>query len=228
MNPKMFALLLLIPVAVFATDKLTSAPSDGGGKEKRKTESPATETKVDEVLEVQTAEPQETQATEPIQSRQAAEEVKNSAPTEANVKAKTPNAAAVAAIERLIASIRGSREYDETGYENRQYVYENEENADWQNWLVKNVKTPLENANPMSLNLAERFSRCPSGYHVFVVTKDDQPTNEGWIAEDSGCWDRPITKFRYDFAAKTVEADAGELGFMPLNDFIKLLKAAKV
>ena len=113
---------------------------------------------------------------------------------------------------------------------NRQYAYGLTmfENDDLKNWLFKEVKTRLEDSNPMSLNLAEQFSRCPSGYHVFVVTKDEQPTNEGWIAEDSGCWDRPVTKFRYDFAAKTVEADAGELGYLPIDKFLRLLKAAKV
>jgi hypothetical protein len=220
MNPKMFALLLLIPVAVFATDKLTSSAADGGGKEKRKTEAPIAATNAEATVE--------NEPTESAAETQTAQSKTDIVSQASNSKITDEKSAAIASIRQMIEAHREAGDYDNADYENRMYIYDDEENDELKNWLFKEVKTRLEDSNPMSLNLAEQFSRCPSGYHVFVVTKDEQPTNEGWIAEDSGCWDRPVTKFRYDFAAKTVEADAGELGFMPMDKFFKLLKAAKV
>ncbi len=232
MNPKMFALLLLIPVAVFATDKLTSPAADGGGKEKRKTEATETVAQTEEVIlsseAKQVAVQSETQNVVAGSEEQSAQTASEPVQQSVSSKVSDEKSAAIASIRKLIAENRDAEEYDAHDYSQRMYIYDDEENDDLKNWLFKEVKTRLEDSNPMSLNLAEQFSRCPSGYHVFVVTKDEQPTNEGWIAEDSGCWDRPVTKFRYDFAAKTVEADAGELGYLPIDKFLRLLKAAKV
>jgi hypothetical protein len=95
------------------------------------------------------------------------------------------------------------------------------------NWLGKNVSAPVKAANPVKLRLGESFSRCPSGYHIVLVTKDEKLTDGGWIIADHGCNDQPIGKFQYDMLAGTVGVFVGEnTGYVPLAKYLKLYKAA--
>lgn len=222
MNPKMFALLLLIPVAVFATDKLTTAPADGGGKEKRKTEA------------TQTAEPEAATTTTEVTVTETPEAVavqSGETKTEPAVKPKPvkTETAATTTIKAMIEEIRSPEGPYYSNQDAHMYLYDTAIDESLGEWLKEEIKGGLEKANPLSIDLAESFSRCPSGYHVLLISKDNLPTQEGWMIADDGCWDRPIAKFRYDFAAKTIEADAGTtLGYLPLDEFFSLLKAAKV
>ncbi len=95
-------------------------------------------------------------------------------------------------------------------------------------FLKSHVIRKLENHNICSIDLKESFSRCPSGYNAYVILADGKPTNEGWMISNSGCDADPITMFRYDVAAGTVEAKVSDkAGYVSLDDFFKLYKSAK-
>jgi hypothetical protein len=95
-------------------------------------------------------------------------------------------------------------------------------------FLNKKVVHTLETQNICTINLQNSFSRCPSGYDAYVITKDTKITNEGWLMANSGCDGDAIAKFRYDVANNTVEAKISDkAGFVPLDDFCKIYKAAQ-
>jgi hypothetical protein len=225
MNPKMFALLLLIPMAVLATEKLTSTGLDGGGKEKRKPETTQSAAEKSE-----TAVP--VQETDAVQATSSETESKQTAAvasheTASEVTAPGPTKDALAEFKAMTEEL----ENPESPYYSGKTYYIGEEIVpdDLADWLKKHVHEPLEKANPKGINLERSFSRCPSGYHVEIAGQDNVLTNEGWMVVDDGCWNRPVAKFRYDMAANKVEALAGEtLGYIPLQDFFRLYaKVAK-
>lgn len=95
-------------------------------------------------------------------------------------------------------------------------------------FLESKVVHKLETENLCTINLQNSFSRCPSGYDAYVITKDTKVTNEGWLMANSGCDGEAIARFRYDVANNTIEAKISDkAGFVPLDDFCKIYKAAK-
>lgn len=211
MNQKIFAALLLIPVAVFATDRIVS--SDGGGKEKQRTSttqqsSPEASTTADPTTETKTIatlnQPEAKQAVR-LDTREAVDEMK-------------------ALLDSLESGSMPILEEME-----REYIYASSDavSSDTINWLMKNVLRPLKENNPMTIRLDRSFSRCPSGYHVEILSKEGRPTGDGLMVLDDGCWDRPIGIFRYDMISHNVEVQAGDrLGYLPLESYLKLLKSA--
>lgn len=208
MNRKMFALLLLLPVAVFATDKLTST-ADGGGKEKRKAAPDA---------QAAAAGTGQAEAEAPAGPSLVAT-LQEEPPRQAQ---RLDTRAAIQEVRAMLEDIEGQQYEGELIYP-RQPEMGKERTA----WLLANVKTPLEKANPVGIDIERAFSRCPSGYRVTVVAQDGRPTNEGWLIADRGCMDQAMGKFRYDMQAGTVEVKAGPtLGYLPLDQYLKLYKAA--
>ena len=136
--------------------------------------------------------------------------------------------------EELLAEMKGSilnrkgreKEFSESEYTGR---WDKEKlGDDLVKFLDKKVINTLETQNICTINLQNSFSRCPSGYDAYVITKDNRITNEGWLMANSGCDGDAIAKFRYDVANNIVEAKiSNKTGFIPLEDFCKIYKAAK-
>ncbi len=218
MNKKLLALLLIAPVALFAADKALGHDSPGGGKEKnrKKTaqETPATQAEAEPATEMQT-----TQA--------------YSAPvvTEAS-NAETSAAERRQSLLKEIATLKA--DFDREGAAAEQYneinqIWLGDErlDADTREFLEEKVATPFEAANLFGINLEESFSRCPSGYHIVVVEgEDQQPTNEGYLVRDQGCWDRPVARFRYNVPAQAVAVILSAQTSIDLDEFLKLYKKA--
>lgn len=136
--------------------------------------------------------------------------------------------------EELLAEMKGSilnrkgreKEFSESEYTGR---WDKEKlGDDLVKFLDKKVINTLETQNICTINLQNSFSRCPSGYDAYIITKDNRITNEGWLMANSGCDGDAIAKFRYDVANNIVEAKiSNKTGFIPLEDFCKIYKAAK-
>lgn len=213
MNPKILAALLLIPVAVFATDRIVSTSHDGGGKEKQKS---------------LTNQPAPTGNQVSAESATEQQAVATAIVPETKHAVRLDTREAVDAVKALLDSLENGSEPFLNEYE-RAYVHASSDaaSADTLNFLMKQVLRPLKDVNPMTIRLDRSFSRCPSGYHVEMLTKEGRPTSNGIMVVDDGCWDRPIGIFRYDMITHNVEVQAGEgLGYLPLDQYLKLLKAA--
>lgn len=95
--------------------------------------------------------------------------------------------------------------------------------------LVRNkVQAVLQAVDPSDLDLTDAFSRCGSGYSVqLLVDADSNPTGEGYMISDEGCWDRPIAKFEVHLASQVVGVKlAGREGLVPVRPFLLMLKDA--
>jgi hypothetical protein len=249
MNRKMFALLLILPVAVFATEKIASASNDkdGGNKEKRRAESamtgkpeaagpsnptalePGTAESATATAEITPANP--TQEAIQLPQHMEAEAAANEAPKPIQVNTTSSRAFHAASVAEVKAMMDSLEYNNESFYEEDHiYVQHTEELGEALSaWLKKAVYEPLRAANPYGIRLDRSFSRCPSGYRAVVVANEEgAPTNQGWLIADQGCHLRPMAKFRYDYKTRTVEALAGNtLGFIPLDEFLHLAKAAQ-
>ncbi len=214
MNRKFLALLLLLPVALFATDRLTSTPNtEGGGKEKKTTQ---TSTQPETVTPEQ-ATPQEELIPEEQQAQAQVDEPTVAAENKiesAEVKAFKN------AIEPILATYEEMRNSEATVWVGDERVPKDETA-----WLKKHVEQILEAANPRELSLGRSFSRCPSGYHIVLISTDQGLNHEGWMLADVGCWDEPIGKFKYNVDANFVQVFAGDQ-LMNLGQYLKLYKAA--
>jgi len=92
-------------------------------------------------------------------------------------------------------------------------------------FLKTHVLARLNKHNVHKLNLRESFSRCPSGYEVYVIKNNNKITNEGWMMSSSGCDYDPMAKFRYDVANEKVEVKVSErVGFIEIDEYLKLYK----
>lgn len=218
MNPKFFALLLIVPVGFFAADRLTTH-SDGGGKEKKSHKSIEKAEKV----EAKTAEPIEDETVEILENDPVVmKKVKQAVATKEETPAKTlskEQEAFKATVDAL----------QDTYYEVRSndgivWLVDSRVSDAEQTWLEKHVSDVLDQANPIGMNLERSFSRCPSGYHIVLSADGEKVLPEGWLIADDGCWDRPVGKFKYDLAAGTVEALYGDQA-VPLKDYLRMLKA---
>ncbi len=93
-------------------------------------------------------------------------------------------------------------------------------------FLKTNVLGKLNKYNVNKLNLKESFSRCPSGYEVYVIKNDNKITNEGWMMSSSGCDYDPMAKFRFDINSKKVEVLVSEkAGYLDIDQYLKLYKS---
>lgn len=136
--------------------------------------------------------------------------------------------------EELLSEMKGSilnrkgreKEFSESEFTGR---WDKETlGADLVKFLDNKVVHKLEMENLCTINLQNSFSRCPSGYDAYVITKDTKITNEGWLMANSGCDGDAIAKFRYDVANNTIEAKISDkAGYVPFDDFCKIYKAAK-
>lgn len=71
------------------------------------------------------------------------------------------------------------------------------------------------------------FSRCPTGYHVEIIKKNSELTNEGWMSASWGCQTKIISKFRYEIKTGMVEAKVSDnIGYIPMDEFVRLYKDA--
>lgn len=217
MNRKIFALLLILPVAVFAADRLTASNvNDGGGKDKKlsKTATTATATPVEANPEVALETPTQAQQTQ-------TKTIANSSTS----PLKTTVTTAVLTTDEKMALIDGAIEdldiaYNEMNSEDQlTYMYPDEMDQQLYKWLNNHIMTPMEKVNPMKINLERSFSRCTSGYRISLVTSDGKITNEGWLLGDQGCWQRPMGKFQYDVADGKVNVHLGTSDSMvPLQE----------
>lgn len=218
MNTKLFALLLLIPAAVFATDRLLSTPTaEGGGKEKK------TSTKTQPAAPTQNP---ETPAAEPEAT--ALPNAVDPIPV-ASATNTSPKTAAEAA-KILAASILSDAYSKQYFQDSEQFIYRHEESLDpkLMTWLRKRVEEVMEDINPMVLSPEDAFSRCASGYYIVLVGDDGHPTDSGWMIANLGCRPHPIGKFKYDMQADVVTVDAGDqLGELPIKAYLQLLKASQ-
>jgi hypothetical protein len=229
----MFALLLIVPVAVFATEKLTNS-ADGGGKEKHKSEgkgaNAATTTTVGEAATGTSAET--AIATEHTIATETEKTTGTAAVTGVTTASKETGLTESESIEEVKAvaeRLMDSESAYYSNYENLKSLYEDDIDKNLRKWLIAATMDNAESINPMSMNLANSYSRCPTGYHVVLVTRDEKLTHEGYLVADRGCRDQAIAHFRYDYNAKTVLANAGKkLGYVALEDYLHLLKAANV
>lgn len=93
-------------------------------------------------------------------------------------------------------------------------------------FLKTHVLAKLNKHNVHKLNLRESFSRCPSGYEVYIIKNDNKITSEGWMMSSSGCDYDPMARFRFDIPNEKVEVLVSEkAGFLPIDDYLKLYKA---
>lgn len=80
----------------------------------------------------------------------------------------------------------------------------------------------------MTLNLERSFSRCGTGYNVYVPQEATEETNEAVMVYQSGCMDYVIAELRFDVAGSNIQAKiSDEVGFVPINTFFKVLKEVK-
>lgn len=222
MNKKLLALLLIAPVALFAADKAIGHDSPGGGKEKNRKKT-AQETPA--IMPVAEAEP----ATE-MQTTQT-----NALSTPVVADASKAEISAAERRQSLLKEISALKaDFDREGAAAAQYndinqIWLGDErlDADTRAFLEEKVATPFEAANLFGINLEESFSRCPSGYHIVVVEgEDEQPTHEGYLVRDQGCWDRPVARFRYNVPAQEVAVLLSAKTSIGLDEFLKLYKKA--
>ena len=216
MNTKVFAFLLIVPLGFFAADRLSTSPTDGGGKEKKNHKST-------EKVEAKTAAPIEGETVEILETDPMAMEKvqellvsKDKSPSKTLSKEQEAFKTSVEALQESYNELRGS---DDIVWLSDSRVTEQE-----QTWLEKHVSQALDKANPIGMNLERSFSRCPSGYHIVLVSSSGTLMHEGWMIADDGCWDRPLGKFKYDIAAGTVQAMLGDQA-VALQDYLLMLKA---
>lgn len=215
MNKKLLAMLLLLPVGFFAADRVMGLNTDGGGKEKKvkKTET--------------VAQPQATPAEGMAAYGEGTEQQTAAVVDETGREATATEERRILLKEikklKTVYEEGGSEEYQEV---NRLWSGNEQLSATTQKFLDKYVEQVLEEANPFGMNLERSFSRCPSGYNVVVIADENfEPTDEGFMIHNEGCWDRPIAKFRYDVAAKSVDVVLSE-GTVSLKRFLELFEEA--
>ena len=216
MNRNFFALLLILPVAVFAADRLTASNlADGGGKEKK-----AAKTAITATTAPDQAEPTQEQA---VQTESKTEEGSAIAPSDGDASVLT--AAAKTTIIKLSMDALDASYEEQQDNEQLTYFHSDVVEQELYRWLTNHVMNPLQKANPMTLDVNRAFSRCSSGYRLSLVTSEGKVTNEGWLLGDEGCWQRPLGKFAYDLAAGKVNVHLGTTEAMvPLDEYLKLLK----
>lgn len=226
MNRKLFALLLLIPIAIFATDRLTATNTpDGGDKEKKTAQ--ATE-KANPAKAIVAQEASQGQSTADV----AVKPTKTEAQQQASEKKTDPaidksNATMVDEIKASLSTMTETY-YEDQSNNNVLWVGSDELGKDLSTWLENHVERPLRKANPMKVNLENSFSRCPSGYHILVLASEGGPSNEGWLIGADGCMDEPIGKFRYDVTANTVKVHIGTTDqLVGLSQYFQLYKSAR-
>lgn len=229
MKYKLFALLLAVPIAFFAADRMIASTTDGGGKEKK-----APTEKVQPQATEAAQEPQaatEQVAEEGMEQASATEEAIAPAPekVDAPVGPAPLTATELAMVDELKATIERyeSGEYDEDSNDDLVWLNEDDHSKATVDFVKSKVLAPVKRVNPMGIDLDRSYSRCPSGYHVLMVSREEKPTNEGWIVADQGCWDRKIGHFRYEIASKTVEVNIGkQSGFVSLDTYLRICKKA--
>ncbi len=229
MNRKIFAFLLILPVAVFAADRLTASNvADGGGKDKRTskttsiTPSPTeSNPSVPEVTQAQASE-------EPLIQTQT-----QNGPISITSTSPADGSHAVLTTAEKKAMMVQSMEDMQIAYTEEQTndrlasFYQDNLDQELYKWLTNHVLSPLQKSNPMAINVERSFSRCPSGYSITLASVDDKVTNEGWLLGDEGCWDRPIGKFQYNVADGSVNVHLGTSNAMlPLQEYLTLFKAS--
>jgi hypothetical protein len=216
MNPKMFLLVLLLPVALFATDRLTSTDTpDGGGKEKKKTTTEATRTDpVEPARQIAVADDDIPATTEemPVQTQASKTDV-----------SKKDNVATISdALDALDQILSEQRDEDQIVY-----LYDESVSEELSKWLETSVMRPLKQINPLKLDPERSFSRCTSGYRVLLSAKEGKLGNGGWIIGDEGCHPRALGQFEYNVIAQTVQVHLGIDGpLIALDQYLTYLKAA--
>jgi hypothetical protein len=225
MNRKIFALLLLLPVAVMATDKLTHDDHEGGDRQKKKAETTNSNSRTSTTVQANAEADSQNVPIQQIVQQKSEEHSATKQPEPAKQTADFH--AKIEELKQTIATMFDPmNEYAD--YKGHLYLNDESVSDEVKEFIKAKVEEPLEAANPVSIDLERSFSRCPSGYHIVLLSKDEGGlSNQGWMVVDDGCWDRPIAKFRYDIQANTVEGYVGEkTGYLALNAFFKLYKVA--
>jgi hypothetical protein len=223
MNKKLLALLLILPVALFAADKVLGDNAPGGGKEKTRKKTDTQQTQVT-AAPVAEAEPATTYATEQTNATTTV------APVDPETSAAERRTLLIAEISKLKAAFdQEGKEYERYNEARQTWLGDENISAETTDFLKKRVEAPFEAANLYGLDLEKSFSRCPSGYHITVMYANEEETeigNEGYMVRDQGCWDRPVARFRFNVAKDEVAVILSENTTIDLNEFLKLYKKA--
>jgi len=218
MNRKLLALLLLLPMLMFAVDQAFGSavfgPSttDGPGDKKKK---PSTTTEVprqatpsssqlDEWAGIQTDTPEEKATEKPDYSQMSLLETIHAKYATDNVDWEDETAPLHA--------------WEQADYE-WQYALEEQ----LENFLDTHLLEAVRKADPAEFDADEIMSRCPSGYRIIVYQDADGGlTDRGEVLVESGCWSRSMGQFRYDVAAQSVEMYVSEkFGYLSVKDYLR-------
>ncbi len=212
MNRKIFAALLIFPVALFATDRFVSTPGGGGkGKNKTKQATVQTTNQAGIAAPVQQQTVLHEQETEPVKVSSA--EATN---FEFMVKELTASLDKMdeekdGIFDREIESVKYSKNLDPKTADN-----------------LKKLLGRLRKENPINLDFSRSFSRCGTGYNIYVFKGETVKINEAAMIYHSGCRDVVISKIQYDENASNITAKISDkVGYVPINTFFKVLKEVK-
>lgn len=221
MSRKFLTLLLLLPVAVFATDKAIGAINhENPGKDPKKevvtaeTDAPVLPADVDGGDKKKKAEKAECDGGDKKPAKKVAKQKEDGgfSRTEMVAELKT----SIAAFEE---------EHPDVDYFWGDEKFDMDETY---NFLEVNLMAKIEDANVYGVELGRAFSRCPSGYSYRIVADaEGAPTEDGYVFANRGCWEVPMAKFRYNTNAKMVEMQVSEkAGYASVDLFMDLYAKA--
>lgn len=203
MNRKLFAALLLLPITIFATERIVSPNLEGGGKAKKQAKT-------------------QSQAESPNAAQAAQANAEND--LNANTPAPTPFPEMVAALKIELADSKISEEIFskfEGSYDRISDISESAINK------MREIERRLTEADYFELEAKMAFSRCGSGYDVIILEKDENLFRSGYMVFHRGCENQRIGEIRFDENAENVSAKINDaIGFVSIDEFFKVLKAA--
>lgn len=221
MSRKFLTLLLLLPVAVFATDKAIGAINHSDpGKDPKK-----------EVVTAETDTPVLPADVDGGDKKKKGEKAEYDGGDKKPAKTVSkPDSDGGFSRAEMLAEIKTTMEAFEHEHPDVDYFW-GEDGSDMEatyEFLDVALLGKVEKANVYSVELGRAFSRCPSGYSYRIVADaEGAPTTDGYVFANRGCWEVPMAKFRYNTNAKMVEMQVSEkAGYASVDLFLDLYAKA--
>ena len=215
MNKKLFALLLLVPMLIFATDQVLGSigPEGGKDKKKKKADTEAQAAPATDIGQV-AAQGSNVEAGTPLHTESSRSALANS----------HSGAERLEVLQKYFADLDGTRmKYDEKDFGE----YDDDVlNAKTIKLLEHKLLRVVRKMDPTGIDSEDWFSRCPSGYFYTVNgDKEGKPLATGTLGQHRGCSRYALGKFRYNIASNKVSMKLPKkMGYVSVTEYFKLWK----